>query len=293
MIMITIYLNLYYISPVSSPPPPCAHALRPAPGTHFLSQRRSNRYTPPRSARLSPTHSRPAHPPLPTPLPPLSCLSQHASPKIPPPCKATYTYTCTATPICIPQDISQASRVALEIVIVLLNAVMLAVFVYFITRTSWDKQLDKMGLDRRRVYEMEAGEIQVRNRTSAVAAGRVYAATPICRLRRCVAVTVRWDWRRLVTRRFMCGRPTCRCITAANFQSPMQPPDLCFAASCLAPSRRRCGASTGAAPPRCSRAPSPSRSASAPSRRSSGTPAAPCASSWRSCPSGRSRAAGA
>eukprot|EP00198_Chlamydomonas_reinhardtii_P000966 XP_001690301.1 predicted protein [Chlamydomonas reinhardtii] len=60
----------------------------------------------------------------------------------------------------ISPDISQASRVALEIVIVLLNAVMLAVFVYFITRTSWDKQLDKMGLDRRRVYEMEAGEIQ-------------------------------------------------------------------------------------------------------------------------------------
>ncbi|KAG2425786.1 hypothetical protein HXX76_013411 [Chlamydomonas incerta] len=56
--------------------------------------------------------------------------------------------------------ISQASRVALGIVIVLLNAAMLAVFVYFITRTAWDKQLDKMGLDRRRVYEMEAGEIQ-------------------------------------------------------------------------------------------------------------------------------------
>lgn len=59
-------------------------------------------------------------------------------------------------------DVGFAGRTVLAVAIIGLNAAMLGLFVYFITRTSWEKQLAEMGLDRQRVYDMAPEEIQVR-----------------------------------------------------------------------------------------------------------------------------------
>ncbi|PNH06517.1 hypothetical protein TSOC_007159 [Tetrabaena socialis] len=57
-------------------------------------------------------------------------------------------------------DVAFAGRTALAAVIIGLNAAMLAAFAWVIAGSSWEKQLDTMGLDWHRVYDMEEKEIQ-------------------------------------------------------------------------------------------------------------------------------------